>query len=85
MSRNLRFHEDALAEIISAADWYDRKRRGLGSEFLDALQVRLMDLVSTPTLGGRIPGAAMEEPARRRLLPRFPYMIVFVEVETRSA
>src|ERR1700730_11039451 len=75
MSRKLRFHDDALAEITRAADWYDRQRQGLGAEFLDALQVRLLQLVDMPSLGGRFLGAAADVPARRLLLTRFPYLI----------
>jgi len=37
MSSRLRFDGEAIAEIRSAAEWYDARRRGLGDEFLDAL------------------------------------------------
>ena len=80
MSRQLRFHDDALAEIASAADWYDRQREGLGDEFLDSLHARLEQLIATPSLGGRLVGAVSDIPARKLLLTRFPYVIVFVEV-----
>lgn len=80
MTRQLRFHDDAVAEIASAADWYDRQRQGLGDEFLESLHARLVQLVATPNLGGRFIGAGADVPARRLLLTRFPYEIVFVEV-----
>jgi toxin ParE1/3/4 len=80
MSRQLRFHDEALDEISSAADWYERRRQGLGDEFLDSLHARLMQLADAPNLGGRFPGADPSVPARRLLLARFPYVIVFVEV-----
>jgi plasmid stabilization system protein ParE len=80
MSRELRFHDDALAEIISAADWYDRQRQGLGDHFLDALHARLMQLVDVPTLGSRLAGSPADIRVRRLLLARFPYVVVFVEV-----
>ncbi len=81
MSLRLRFRDEALAEIRDTADWYDRQRRGLGDDFLEALQVRLAELVDSPGLGGRLPGAAREVLARRVLLSRFPYVVVFVEAE----
>jgi plasmid stabilization system protein ParE len=79
MSVELRFHDEALAEIRGAAGWYDEKRVGLGNEFLDALEVRLKELAASPSLGGRLPGADPRSPFRRNLLPRFPYVIVFLE------
>lgn len=79
MSLELRFHDEALAEIRSAAGWYDEKRPGLGNEFLEALEVRLKQLAASPNLGGRFPGADPRSPFRRILLARFPYVTVFLE------
>ncbi|HSO39374.1 MAG TPA: type II toxin-antitoxin system RelE/ParE family toxin [Labilithrix sp.] len=81
MSRRPRFHEQALEEIRSATEWYDRQRRGLGDEFLDTLDALVMQLADAPGLGGRLPGAAPDCVARRVLLTRFPYVVVFVEVD----
>lgn len=67
MSLELRFHDEALAEIRSAAGWYDEKRPGLGNEFLEALDVRLKQLAASPNLGGRFPGADPRSPFRRDL------------------
>ncbi|NOU26981.1 MAG: type II toxin-antitoxin system RelE/ParE family toxin [Polyangiaceae bacterium] len=82
MTRQLLLHDEALAEIRSAAQWYEERRRGLGKEFLDALDVRLERLVTSPNvprLGGNLPGADPRGPFRRVLLARFPYVIVFLE------
>ncbi len=81
MSLELRFHDGALDELRSAAHWYDAKRAGLGSEFLEALDVALKRITSSPNQGGRLPGADPRSPFRRILLARFPYVVVFVEVE----
>jgi len=81
MTRALRVYGEALAEIRSAAGWYDRRRRGLGDDFLDALQARLKELLDAPTLIGRLPGAPPQLPIRRVLLSRFPYAVVFVQAE----
>jgi toxin ParE1/3/4 len=82
MTLRLRFHDEALTEIRNAAGWYDRQRRGLGDEFLDALYARLEDLISDPSsVVGRIQGAPPELPVRRILLRRFPYAVVFVEAD----
>lgn len=44
MTRSIRFHAEAIAEIRSAATWYEEKRSGLGSEFLDAVEARVEQL-----------------------------------------
>jgi plasmid stabilization system protein ParE len=48
---------------------------------LDALHARLIELADAPGLGARLPGAAPDVVARRVLLARLPYVIVFVEVD----
>lgn len=81
MSLELGFHDEALAEIRSAAGWYDEKRRGLGDEFLEALDVRLKQLAVLPNLGTRFSGADPKSAIHRILLARFPYVIGFLDVE----
>jgi hypothetical protein len=49
MTQRLQFHDEALSEIRSAARWYDRQRRGLGAEFLNALQLGMTQLLDAPT------------------------------------
>ena len=83
MTRSIRFHDEAIAEIRSAATWYEEKRSGLGSEFLDAVEARVEQLARLPSVGGRFPDADLKNPVRRVLITRFPYAIVFVEVDRK--
>lgn len=80
-SLRLRFDDESLTEIRGAAHWYDRQRRGLGDEFLEALELRLNELRDSPALAGRVPHAPPDVPVRRVLLTRFPYAIVFLETD----
>jgi plasmid stabilization system protein ParE len=81
MSLELRFHDEAVAEIRSAAAWYENKQPGLGAEFLEALEGRFRQLSVAPARAGRFPGADPSSPIRRATLSRFPYVIVFVAVD----
>jgi toxin ParE1/3/4 len=81
MTRELRFHESAVTEIRSAAAWYEGQHPGLGEAFLDALDVRLLQLAESPWIGRPFSGASPNDPVRRAHLGRFPYMIVFLEVD----
>lgn len=79
--RSVRFGDESLTEIRRAARWYDRQRRGLGDEFLEALHIRLSQLLASPGPAGRVPDAPPDVPVRRVLLPRFPYAVVFMETD----
>lgn len=77
--RKIRLLEEAVLEAMEAADFYERKRRGLGAEFasvletaLDLLEGDLPPLVVMPGLSG---AAGF----KRLILPRFPYDLVVLE------
>jgi plasmid stabilization system protein ParE len=58
----------AAADIDEAFLWYERRRPGLGDEFLAALQAALEGIAAQPTLH-----AVIHRDTRRALLIRFPY------------
>ena len=62
----------AAADIEEAFLWYERRRKGLGEEFLRSLQSALDNVAAHPT---RYPVVHRE--TRRALLRRFPYGIFF--------
>jgi hypothetical protein len=73
-----RFHEEVPAEIERTARWYEGERSGLGTEFLTVLQ----EVVACLEDGSVVSSPAREDRrARRVLLLRFPFAIVFVETE----
>jgi len=81
VSREIRLELEAEEELRQAARWYDQRRPGLGSEFLSAVAAAFSLLAEQPTLGAPVPGVRTDLPTRRVLLRRFPYAIVFLEVD----
>ncbi len=73
-----RFHEEVPEELEQTARWYERSRRGLGAEFLLVLR----EVMASLEEGSAVTGPVQGEPrARRVLLPRFPFAVVFTEAE----
>ena len=72
MRVNVSFHRLAERELNEAALYYEEESKGLGAAFLDAVQ-RTLDFISD------YPGAAqpVTELVRRKLIPRFPYAVLF--------
>lgn len=71
------YHPFALEELIQAAEYYELRAEGLGGHFLDAIDSAVADVSESPE---RWPYFLLN--ARRRLLDRFPYSIVyFIEAE----
>ncbi len=69
-----RFHPEAVAEMIEAAQFYETRQPGLGSRFLDAVEFTARQLERQPTLG-RVDSAGR----RRRAVKRFPYRLIYRE------
>jgi toxin ParE1/3/4 len=69
---NLIFHEEASEEMTESARFYESKSEGLGSDFLTAVQETTQRILNSP-------GAAAIERAtiRRRLVPGFPFTILY--------
>lgn len=63
----------AVADLEDAYRWYETRRRGLGAEFLDAVEDALAEVAEHPTAFGFV-----HRHVRRVLLRRFPYGLFFV-------
>ena len=72
MSRRLEFRSEAAADILSAVDWYERQRTGLGSEFSQAFDGIIRVLGQLPEAG-----PVVHRDLRRVLLRRFPYAVYY--------
>jgi len=70
-------------EILDAAQWYEHQGRGLGGEFLTAVNDGLSEIEQHPQHFGRPPHFRSARDIRRLLLPRFPYAIIF-EIRPRD-
>lgn len=72
-------HTDAEAELWEAADYYERQRAGLGGEFRRELEAALQRVRENPKAY-----AAEDDPGVRYCpLRRFPYTLVYVELDDR--
>lgn len=74
MADSFRFHPNAAREFEDAAAWYDERRPGLGAEFAAAVFELADQVAASPRRWRRV------RKARRALLTRFPYAIVYREV-----
>lgn len=77
----LRIHRLAEDELADAAVWYEGRRSGLGISLLDLVDEAIGRIPSGVLPGSPVPGVASVSDARRILLRRFPYSIVFYERE----
>ncbi len=56
---------------------YERRRQGLGLSFLDEVNATTLRIQQFPGGGSLIPGTEF----RKRLVERFPYLVVYQELE----
>jgi plasmid stabilization system protein ParE len=70
------YRPEAEADVHMAFDWYERQREGLGDQFLAEL-AKAEDVVRTNPLAFRV----LQREARRVLLRRFPYQLIYRVVE----
>jgi plasmid stabilization system protein ParE len=63
---------DAEADILAGRDWYDRRRDGLGDEFVESLRELFLTIQVSPTHF-----AAGYRGMRRAKTGRFPYIVYF--------
>ncbi len=72
----LTFRTEAENELADAVDWYERRGKGLGAEFLRSFEATLAAVVRNPhrfqVADGRV---------RRATLRRFPYSIMYLIAE----
>lgn len=67
--------QEAERELIAAADFYERRRRGLGLEFESAAREAVGTIQADPE---RHPLQA--NGTRRRVMGRFPFVIYYVDL-----
>lgn len=72
MTFHLIIRPEADAEVAEAAHWYEERRQGLGNEFLSAFAAATSSLRHNPKMY-----ATVAENARRLVLRRFPYSVIY--------
>jgi toxin ParE1/3/4 len=71
----VRFHRAASAEAAAAVRWYNERLVGLGDDFRTELATGIQHISEGPRVW---PVSSYDRRARRYLLSRFPYAIVYV-------
>jgi toxin ParE1/3/4 len=73
----LRFHGEARIEFIAASEWYEEERPGLGDEFVDEVGKGLEAIAAHPDAWPAAARQRRKVAARRFIVPRFPYVLVY--------
>jgi plasmid stabilization system protein ParE len=76
VSRGFSFHPEARAELREAVRHYEVEASGLGAEFAAEVRVAVDRARENPWIG-----APSEADTRRKLLPRFPYALIYLAEE----
>nr|WP_136250460.1 type II toxin-antitoxin system RelE/ParE family toxin [Ningiella ruwaisensis] len=75
----LLFHPDTTEEIKSSFDWYQEQVKGLGYEFIQELDEAFNSIHSLPLTWPK-----MGQYHRRFILSRFPYSVIYKNVEKKT-
>jgi plasmid stabilization system protein ParE len=73
VSFRLLLRSAAKADLRETFDWYEERQTGLGEEFMQAVEHKLMQIESNPLQFPAVRGAT-----RRALVMGFPYGIFYV-------
>jgi len=71
----------AKEETQEAAAWYERQRAGLGLEFLVAVEAMILEIGRAPERFPQLETLPEEKNVRRALLDRYPYAVIFEDIE----
>ena len=77
--RALIVEADAETELAAALDWYEQQEPGLGAALLAEVDRAIDGLRSRRLRGVGVPEVRHELRARRVILERFPYAVIFIE------
>ena len=77
---SIAFRPEAEAELAEAVDWYEARGRGLGAEFLRALDGVLASVQRNPHAS-----PIVLAPARRAVFRRYPYSLIYVPTDSGDA
>ena len=82
MSQQIIVLGEAEDELIAAERWYEHQRPGLGREFRLAIDDAMARLSAAPLTASPLLSVPVALGARQVIVKRFPYSIIFVELET---
>jgi len=78
----VRLSPEAVEELADSAVWYESRQPGLAAKYLDEFERMLVSITTRPASFPRLLNMAPDLAIRRAVLPRFPYGVVFIELET---
>ena len=73
MDYEFRLSQEAERDVLNGYVWYEKKRKGLGEEFLEALDTAEKAIVSNP----RAFPFRYKKKLRGFVVSRFPYLILY--------
>jgi toxin ParE1/3/4 len=77
LKKSYKIHDEATLDLRLAARWYNRRRAGLGVEFVLAVDDAIARIVEAPRRWPPFAGA------RRYIMRRFPYNVIYRVDEER--
>jgi toxin ParE1/3/4 len=78
MKHDVVVEPDAELDVVTASDWYEAQRPGLGAAFELSVDATLERIARMPELAGLI-----HKDVRRRSIPKYPFG-VFYRIEAQS-
>lgn len=81
MTVEIRFVDEAVAELDDAAHWYEEQRDGLGLTFLAAIDRGVESVRRWPRAGSLVEIIPGDLEVRQVPVPRFPYFIAYLLTE----
>jgi hypothetical protein len=73
----VRTHDEALAESVAVARWYDQNSSGLGQRFLDALDAAVARVAAHPRAYARVARCPRGRDIRQALVSGFPFTVTY--------
>ncbi len=81
MTRRVLVLDEAEAELFAAEAWFEARRPGLGPAFRQAIDDAMGRLTMAPQRASPVVTVPKEIGARAVRVKKFPYSIVFLEVD----
>ena len=82
MNPRVRFEDEADSEYRLAGRYYEERRKRLGIEFFDAVDLTIDHILEMPRAGTLVPRMPADLSVRRRPVTRFPYHVVYLDAGT---
>ncbi|MEI7893824.1 MAG: type II toxin-antitoxin system RelE/ParE family toxin [Myxococcales bacterium] len=79
--KSVRFEPEAREELLGAVDWYAERDSSLADRFIATVDGTLVEIGAAPHTFPLVVEVPRALNVRKRLLNRFPYAVVFTELD----